>query len=87
MLSTTLLLEVMSRDAPEGIETRMRGNSQARLLQLGGWLLVVIGMLLPTVFIVAAPRFLILMLPLACILLVLGLMLVSGRWPSGRDIV
>ena len=64
----------------------MRENSQARLLQLGGWLLVVVGMLLPTVFIVAAPRFLILMLPLACILLVLGLVLVSGRWPSGRDV-
>ncbi len=76
----------MSRDAREGIETRMRGNSQARLLQLGGWLLVVVGMLLPTVFIVAAPRFLILILPLACILLVLGLMLVSGRWPSERDV-
>lgn len=75
----------MSRDAREGIETQMRGNSQARLLQLGGWLLVVVGMLLPTVFIVAAPRFLILILPLACILLVLGLMLVSGRWPSERD--
>jgi len=75
----------MSRDAREGIETRMRGKSQARLLQLGGWLLVVVGMLLPTVFIVAAPRFLILILPLACILLVLGLMLVSGRWPSERD--
>jgi len=76
----------MSRDAREGIETRMRGNNQARLLQLGGWLLVVVGMLLPTVFIVAAPRFLILILPLACILLVLGLMLVSGRWPSERDV-
>ncbi len=74
-------------DALEGIETRMRGNSQARLLQLSGWLLVIIGMMLPTIFIVAAPRFLILMLPLACILLVLGLVLVSGRWPSGRDTV
>ncbi|MHB8647950.1 MAG: hypothetical protein ACYDAR_19385 [Thermomicrobiales bacterium] len=64
----------------------MRGNGRERFLQLGGWLLVVVGMLLPTVFIVAAPRFLIVMLPLACILLVLGLVLVSGRWPSGRDI-
>ncbi len=64
----------------------MRGSRQAQLLQLGGWLLVVVGMMLPTVFIVAAPRFLILMLPLACILLVLGLVLVSGRWPSGRDV-
>lgn len=64
----------------------MRGNTQARLLQLGGWLLVVVGMMLPTVFIVAAPRFLIVVLPVACILLVLGLVLVSGRWPSGRDI-
>ncbi len=64
----------------------MRGTRQAQLFQLLGWLLVVVGMLLPTVFIVAAPRFLILILPLACILLVLGLMLVSGRWPSGRDI-
>jgi len=64
----------------------MRGNSQTRLLQLGGWLLVVVGMMLPTVFIVASPRFLILVLPVACILLVLGLVLVSGRWPSGRDI-
>ncbi len=73
------------RGASEGIETRMHENSQARLLQLGGWLLVVVGMLLPTVFIVAAPRFLILVLPTACILLVLGLVLVSGRWPSGQD--
>jgi len=64
----------------------MRGSRQAQLLQLGGWLLVVVGMMLPTVFIVAAPRFLILVLPLACILLVLGLVLVSGRWPSGRDV-
>ena len=63
----------------------MQGNQQARMLQLGGWLLVVIGMLLPTVFIVAAPRWLILVLPLACVLLVLGLVLVSGRWPSGND--
>jgi hypothetical protein len=76
----------MSRDAPEGIETRMRGTRQAQLLQLVGWLLVIVGMLLPTVFIVVAPRFLILVLPLACILLVFGLVLVSGRWPSGRDI-
>lgn len=64
----------------------MRGTRQAQLLQLGGWLLVVVGMLLPTVFIVVAPRFLIFILPLACILLVLGLMIVSGRWPSGRDV-
>ena len=77
---------VMARDAPEGTETRMRGTRQTLLLQVVGWLLVVIGMLLPTVFIVVAPRFLILMLPLACILLVLGLILVSGRWPSGRDL-
>ncbi len=63
----------------------MQGNEQARLLQLGGWLLVVIGMLLPTIFIVAAPRWLILVLPLACVVLVLGLVLVSGRWPSGND--
>jgi hypothetical protein len=66
-------------------ELLMQGNEQARLLQLGGWLLVVIGMLLPTIFIVAAPRWLILVLPLACVVLVLGLMLVSGRWPSGKD--
>jgi hypothetical protein len=66
-------------------ELLMQGNEQARLLQLGGWLLVVIGMLLPTIFIVAAPRWLILVLPLACVVLVLGLMLVSGRWPSGND--
>jgi hypothetical protein len=66
-------------------ELVMQGNEQARLLQLGGWLLVVIGMLLPTIFIVAAPRWLILVLPLACVVLVLGLMLVSGRWPSGKD--
>jgi hypothetical protein len=64
----------------------MRGIRQAQLLQLSGWLLVVIGMMLPTVFIVLAPRFLIFMLPLACILLVFGLILVSGRWPSGRDV-
>ncbi len=63
----------------------MRENNQARLLQLGGWLLVVVGMMLPTVFIVTAPRFLIFVLPVACILLVLGLVLVSGRWPSGID--
>jgi hypothetical protein len=64
----------------------MPGKSQIRLLQLGGWLLVVVGMLLPTLFIVAAPRFLIFILPLACILLVFGLILVSGRWPSGRNV-
>jgi hypothetical protein len=63
----------------------MQGNEQARVMQIGGWLLVVIGMLLPTIFIVAAPRWLILVLPLACVVLVLGLVLVSGRWPSGKD--
>jgi hypothetical protein len=63
----------------------MQGNQQARIVQLGGWLLVVIGMLLPTVFIVAAPRWLIFVLPLACAILVLGLVLVSGRWPPGND--
>ena len=63
----------------------MQGNEQARAMQIGGWLLVVIGMLLPTIFIVAAPRFLIFILPLACVVLVLGLLLVSGRWPSGKD--
>ncbi len=65
---------------------RMRGTNQVRLLQLLGWLLVVVGMMLPTVFIITSPRFLVLMLPLACALLVLGLVLVSGRWPSGRDV-
>ncbi|MCA1666039.1 MAG: hypothetical protein LC793_01255 [Thermomicrobia bacterium] len=64
----------------------MPGKSRIQMLQLGGWLLVVIGMLLPTVFIVTAPRFLIFILPLACILLVFGLILVSGRWPSGRNV-
>lgn len=63
----------------------MQGNQQARIVHLGGWLLVVIGMLLPTVFIVAAPRWLIFVLPLACAILVLGLVLVSGRWPPGKD--
>jgi len=63
----------------------MQGNQQARALQIGGWVLVFIGMLLPTVFIVAAPRWLIFVLPLACALLVLGLVLVSGRWPSSKD--
>jgi hypothetical protein len=76
---------VFVRGGPEGIETRMGENSQARLLQLGGWLLVVIGMVLPTIFIVAAPRWLILILPLACVILAFGLILVSGRWPSGKD--
>lgn len=76
---------VFVHDGPEGIETRMGENGQARLLQLGGWLLVVIGMLLPTIFIVAAARWLILILPLACIVLVFGLILVSGRWPSSKD--
>lgn len=65
---------------------RMRGTNQVRLLQLLGWLLVVVGMMLPTVFIITSPRFLVLMLPLACALLVLGLVLVSGRWPLGRDV-
>ncbi|MGI8857188.1 MAG: hypothetical protein ACR2JW_15695 [Thermomicrobiales bacterium] len=63
----------------------MQGNELARTMQIGGWLLVIIGMLLPTVFIVAAPRWLIFVLPLACALLVLGLVLVSGRWPSSKD--
>jgi hypothetical protein len=63
----------------------MQGNEQARAMQIGGWLLVVIGMLLPTIFIVAAPRWLIFVVPLACAVLVLGLVLVSGRWPSSKD--
>jgi hypothetical protein len=63
----------------------MQGNEQARAMQIGGWLLVVIGMLLPTIFIVAAPRWLIFVVPLACVILVLGLVLVSGRWPSSKD--
>jgi hypothetical protein len=65
----------------------MQGNEQARAMQIGGWLLVVIGMLLPTIFIVAAPRWLIFVVPLACVILVLGLVLVSGRWPSSKDTV
>jgi hypothetical protein len=63
----------------------MQGNEQARAMQIGGWLLVVIGMLLPTIFIVAAPLWLIFVVPLACVILVLGLVLVSGRWPSSKD--
>lgn len=63
----------------------MGGNREARLLQLGGWLLVLIGMLLPTVFIVAAPRWLIFVVPAACAMLVFGLVLVAGRWPSRED--
>jgi hypothetical protein len=63
----------------------MQGNEQARTMQIGGWLLVIIGMLLPTIFIIAAPRWLILIVPLACAILVFGLVLVSGRWPSGSD--
>ncbi len=65
----------------------MRGTRQAQVFQLLGWLLVVVGMMLPPVFIITAPRFLIIMLPLACVLLVFGLVLISGRWPSGRDAV
>ena len=63
----------------------MQGNQQARALQIGGWLLVFIGMLFPTVFIVAAPRWLIFVVPLSCAILVLGLVLVAGRWPSHKD--
>ncbi len=63
----------------------MRGTEQAKLFQIGGWVLVVLGMFIPTVFIVTAPRLLIFMVPLACAILILGLVLVSGRWPSGND--
>lgn len=63
----------------------MRGIGQVRATQIGGWLLFFIGMLLPTVFIVAAPRWLIFIVPLACAVLVLGLVLVSGRWPARDD--
>ena len=63
----------------------MRGNDQAKALQIGGWLLAFIGMFLPTVFIVLSPRWLIFVLPLSCVILVLGLILVSGRWPSRED--
>jgi hypothetical protein len=65
--------------------TAMQGNQQARGMQVLGWVLVFIGMLLPTVFIVAAPRWLIFIVPLSCAILVLGLVLVAGRWPPGRD--
>lgn len=60
----------------------MRENGQTRLLQIGGWVLVFIGMFLPTVFIVTQPRVLWFMVPIACAVLTFGLVLVSGRWPA-----
>jgi hypothetical protein len=72
-----------STDVPEG--RSMRGNDQAKAFQIMGWVLAFIGMFLPTIFIVAAPRWLILVVPLSCAILVLGLVLISGRWPARND--
>jgi hypothetical protein len=63
----------------------MHGNEQVKVFQILGWVLVALGMFLPTVFIVVAPRLLVVMVPIACAILVLGLVLVSGRWPSRED--
>lgn len=63
----------------------MRDHDRTRLFLIVGWVLVFFGMFLPTVFIVAAPRVLWFVVPIACAILVFGLVLVAGRWPPGRD--
>ena len=63
----------------------MRGNDQTKAFQIGGWVLAFIGMFLPTVFIVTAPRWLIFVVPLSCAILGFGLVLVAGRWPARND--
>lgn len=63
----------------------MRASDRTKALQIGGWLLVFIGMFLPTLFIIIGPRWLFLVVPLACAILVFGLVLVSGRWPARND--
>lgn len=59
-------------------------GNQAKLLQIGGWTLVILGMFLPVFFIMTAARTLIVTFPLSCIILILGLLIVAGRLPPQR---
>jgi hypothetical protein len=50
-----------------------------------GWICIFVGMLLPIFFLVKAPQTMIFTFPISCIILVLGLLLVSGRFPPQRN--
>ncbi len=65
----------------------MRSNgtkNQTKLLQTIGWVLVILGMFLPVFFIMTAARTLIVTFPLSCLILILGLTIVAGRFPRQR---
>jgi hypothetical protein len=49
-----------------------------------GWICILAGMLLPIFFLVTAPQTMIVTFPIACIIEVLGLFTVAGRFPPQR---
>lgn len=59
-------------------------SSQPKLVQIGGWVLVIVGMFLPVLFLITAPRTLVFTFPISCAILVFGLMIVAGRFPRQR---
>jgi hypothetical protein len=50
-----------------------------------GWLCIFVGMLLPIFFLVTAPQTMIFTFPIACLIEVLGLFTVAGRFPPRRE--
>lgn len=49
-----------------------------------GWIGVFVGMLMPIFFLVTAPQTMIFTFPIACIIEILGLFTVAGRFPPQR---
>jgi hypothetical protein len=49
-----------------------------------GWICIFAGMLLPILVLMTAARAMIFAFPICCIILVLGLFLVAGRFPPQR---
>ncbi len=64
----------------------MRGTQPTRNALIGGWLCIAVGTLLPIfLIVVGVPQGVALAFPVAAVLLILGLFMVAGRFPSQRD--
>ncbi len=56
---------------------------QMKYIRVGGWVLVIVAIAMPLFLLIVAPhRALVTALPEAVLLLVFGIQMLSGRWPT-----
>ncbi len=58
---------------------------QMKYVRVGGWVLVVVAVAMPLFLLIVAPRrAVVIALPESVLLLVFGILMLSGRWPASK---